>query len=138
MTLQRLALGTVVGGLVLFFLGYLVYGVLFAGFFATNVGTATGVAREPFGFIALAIGQLAFSAALTLIFNWASIRSAGQGAKAGALIGLLVFLGLDLTMYATTNIQNLTASLVDPLLAAVLFAVSSAAIVLVSRPKATA
>jgi len=56
MTLQRLALGTVVGGLVLFLLGYLVYGVLFASFFATNVGTATGVTREPFNFVALLLG----------------------------------------------------------------------------------
>ena len=132
MTLQRLALGTVVGGLVLFLLGYLVYGVLFASFFATNVGTATGVAREPFNFVALLLGQL------TMIFNWGAVKSASQGAKIGALAGLLFFLGIDLTLYATTNVQNLAASLVDPLLAALLFAVSGAVIVFVSRPKATA
>ena len=138
MTLQRLALGTVVGGLVLFLLGYLVYGVLFASFFATNVGTATGVAREPFNFVALLLGQLAFAAILTMIFNWGAVRSASQGAKIGALAGLLFFLGIDLTLYATTNVQNLAASLVDPLLAAVLFAVSGAVIASVTRPKATA
>ena len=138
MTLQRLALGTVVGGLVLFLLGYLVYGVLFASFFATNVGTATGVTREPFNFVALLLGQLAFAAILTMIFNWGAVRSASQGAKIGALAGLLFFLGIDLTLYATTNVQNLAASLVDPLLAALLFAVSGAVIAFVSRPKATA
>ena len=138
MTLQRLALGTVVGGLVLFLLGYLVYGILFASFFAANVGTATGVTREPFNFVALLLGQLAFAAILTMIFAWGSVRSAGQGAKIGALAGLLFFLGIDLTLYATTNVQNLAASLVDPLLAAVLFAVSGAAIVSGSRSKATA
>lgn len=138
MTLQRLALGTVVGGLVLFLLGYLVYGVLFASFFATNVGTATGVTREPFNFVALLLGQLAFAAILTMIFSWSAVRSAGQGAKIGALAGLLFFLGIDLTLYATTNIQNLAASLVDALLAALLFAVSGAVIASVARPKATA
>ena len=138
MTLQRLALGTVVGGLVLFLLGYLVYGVLFASFFATNVGTATGVTREPFNFVALLLGQLAFAAILTMIFNWSAVRSASQGAKIGALAGLLFFLGIDLTLYATTNVQNLAASLVDALLAALLFAVSGAVIASVARPKATA
>ncbi len=138
MTLQRLALGTVVGGLVLFLLGYLVYGVLFASFFATNVGTATGVTREPFNFVALLLGQLAFAAILTMIFSWSAVRSAGQGAKIGALAGLLFFLGIDLTLYATTNVQNLAASLVDALLAALLFAVSGAVIASVARPKATA
>ena len=138
MTLQRLALGTVVGGLVLFLLGYLVYGVLFASFFATNVGTATGVTREPFNFVALLLGQLAFAAILTMIFSWSAVRSAGQGAKIGALAGLLFFLGIDLTLYATTNVQSLAASLVDPLLAALLFAVSGAVIASVARPKATA
>ena len=138
MTLQRLAIGTVVGGLVLFILGYLVYGVLFASFFATNVGTATGVTREPFNFVALLIGQLAFSAVLTLIFGWGSVSNAIQGAKMGALAGLLIFLGIDLTLYATTNVQNLAASLVDPLLAAVLFGATGAAIASVSRPRARA
>ena len=138
MTLQRLVLGTVVGGLVLFLLGYLVYGVLFASFFATNVGTATGVTREPFNFVALLLGQLAFAAILTMIFSWSAVRSAGQGAKIGALAGLLFFLGIDLTLYATTNVQNLAASLVDALLAALLFAVSGAVIASVARPKATA
>ena len=138
MTLQRLALGTVVGGLVLFLLGYLVYGVLFATFFATNVGTATGVPREPFNFVALLLGQLAYAAILTMIFGWGAVTSAGQGAKIGALAGLLFFLGIDLTMYATTNIQTLAASLVDPLLAAALFAVSGAVIASVVRPRVKA
>ena len=63
-----------VGGLVLFLLGYLVYGVLFASFFATNVGTATGVTREPFNFVALLLGQLAFAAILTMIFNRGAVK----------------------------------------------------------------
>ena len=70
MTLQRLAIRTVVGGLVLFLLVYLVYGVMFDSFFATNDGTATGEAREPFNFVALLLGQLAFAAILTMIFKW--------------------------------------------------------------------
>ena len=137
MTAQRLALGTIVGGVVFSVLGYVVYGVLFASFFAANLGSATGVPREPFDFVSLVLGQMAWAAILTLILGWASVSSLAQGAKVGALIGLLFFLGFDLTLYASTNMQNLTASLVDPLLGAVLFAVAAAAIVSVSPSKAT-
>ena len=135
MTLQRLLTGTVVGGIVLFFAGYLLFGIVFADFFAKNAGTATGVPREPFNFVALAIGQLGFAAALTMILHWAAVRSIGQAVTIAALTGLLFFLGIDLTMFATTNTQNLASTLVDPILAAVLFAAGGAAIAAVTgRP----
>jgi hypothetical protein len=128
MTTQRFAIGTLVGGLVLFFLGYLVFGVVFADFFAANAGTATGVPKMPFDFVSLAIGQLAWGAALTLILGWASVSSVGQAARTSALVGLLFFFGIDLTMFATTNTSTLKAAVVDPILAAVLFGIAGAAI----------
>ena len=56
----------------------------------------------------------ALTAVLTLILGWTGVSSVGEGVKVGALAGLLFFLGIDLTLYATTNVQNLTATLVDP------------------------
>ena len=135
MTTQRFAIGTVVGGLVLFFLGYLVFGVVFADFFAANAGTATGVQKEPFDFVSLAIGQLAWGAALTLILGWANVSSVGQAARVSALVGLLLFFGFDLTMFATTNTSTLLVTVVDPILAAVLFGVAGALIAAVTRRK---
>ena len=135
MTTQRFAIGTLVGGLVLFFLGYLIFGVVFAGFFAANAGTATGVPKMPFDFVSLAIGQLAWGAALTLILGWASVSSVGHAARVSALAGLLFFYGIDLTMFATSNTQNLKAAVVDPILAAFTFAVAGAAIAAVTRRK---
>ena len=135
MTTQRFALGTVVGGLVLFFLGYLIFGVVFADFFAANAGTATGVPKEPFDFVSLGIAQLAWGAALTLILGWANVSSVGQAARTAAIAGLLLFFGFDLTMFATTNTSTLLATVVDPILAAVLFAVAGSAIAAVTRRK---
>ena len=135
MTTQRFAIGTVVGGLVLFFLGYLIFGVVFADFFAANAGTATGVPKEPIDFVSLAIGQLAWGAALTLILGWANVSSVGQAARVSALIGLLLFFGFDLTMFATSNTSTLKAAVVDPILAAALFGVAGAAIAAVGATK---
>ena len=135
MTTQRFAIGTLVGGLVLFFLGYLIFGVVFADFFAANAGTATGVPKMPFDFVSLGIGQLAFAAALTLVLGWASVSSVGQGARVSALVGLLFFFGIDLTMFATTNTSTLKAAVIDPILGAVLFGVAGAAIAAVAGKK---
>ena len=128
MAMQRLLIGTVVGGIVLTLFGYLVFGYLTIDFFAANAGTATGVAKMPFNFVALVIGQFAWGAVLTMILNWASVRSIGQGVMVAGLSGLLIFLGVDLTMFATQNVQNLTAALADPVLAAIVFAVGGGAI----------
>jgi len=117
MPMQRFAVATLAGGVTMFVLGFLIYGVAFASFFATNTGSATGIAREPLALWALALGQLVFGAFLTIVLGWARVSSAGGGLRAGAIVGLLAVLGVDLTMYGTTNIANMTATLVDPILA---------------------
>ena len=48
MTAQRIAIGTVVGGVVFFVLGFLVFGIALADFFASN--SAPNLAREPIDF----------------------------------------------------------------------------------------
>lgn len=136
MTTQRILVGTVVGGIVLFLLGYLMFGIVFADFFRTNAGTATGVERMPLNLVPIGIGQLAAAAALTLILNWAGVKGIGQGATIGGVVGLLFFLGVDLTMFGTSNLNNLTATLVDPILGAILYAIAGGAIAAVSAKKA--
>ena len=132
---QRLLLGTVVGAVVFTLLGYLAYGVVFADFFANNGGSATGVQRNPFDFVSLVAGQVVFGALLTMILIWASAANVMQGVKIAFVTGLLFFLALDLTMYATTSIQNLKASLVDPVIGGFLFAFAGAAIMAVTKGK---
>ena len=135
MITQRLLLGTVVGAGVFTLLGYLAYGIVFADFFANNAGSATGVPRNPFDFVSLVAGQVVFGALLTIILIWASAANVMQGVKVAFVTGLLFFLAIDLTLYATTNIQNLKASLVDPIIGGVLFAVAGAAIMAVTQGK---
>ena len=135
MITQRLLLGTVVGAVVFTLLGYLAYGIVFADFFANNGGSATGVQRDPFDFVSLVAGQVVFGTLLTIILIWASAANVMQGVKVAFVTGLLFFLAIDLTMYATTNIQNLKASLVDPIIGGVLFAVAGAAIMAVTQGK---
>ena len=135
MTTQKLLVGTIVGWVVLFFLGYLIFGILLMDFFRANAGTATGVEKMPLNLVSIGIGQLAAAAGLTYILSSAGVRSIGQGATIAGVVGLLFFLGVDLTMFGTTNTNNLTSSLVDAVVAAILYAVAGGAIAAVAGKK---
>ncbi|MCI0432578.1 MAG: hypothetical protein L0271_02855 [Gemmatimonadetes bacterium] len=129
MASNKLLVGTLVGAVVAFLLGFLLYGVALMSFYEGNIGSAMGVVRDPPGLVAIAIGQIPFALFLTMaITRWGNSASVAGGAKVGAIFGLLVFLGFNLTMYGATNIQNMTATLVDPFVALVLWSVTGAAI----------
>ncbi len=129
MDAKKFALGALVGGVVFFLLGWLLYGLLFMNYFEANVGSATGVNKESMNMIALFLGNLAMAALLTIIFlRWAGISTFMGGLKAGALIGLLVVLGFDLTMFGTTNIMTLNGMLMDVVVYTVMSAITGGVI----------
>ena len=127
-------MGTLAGGITFFLLGYLFYGVLFFSFFEANQGTATGVQRDDMQFVwwALILGNFAFAALLSYIFlKWANIRSFGGGLQAGAVVGLLVGLSWDLTLYGTSNMMTLAGALVDVAVFTVMGAITGGVVGLV-------
>jgi hypothetical protein len=112
-----------------------------ASFFEANVGTGTGIYKDAPEIGPIALGQISLALLLTLaIMRWGGdSRSVVGGFKVGVLFGFLIALGVDLTMYGTTNVQNLTATLVDPLISAVLVGVTGAVIgMILSRAPKTA
>ena len=132
MTNKKLAFATLAGALAGFITEVLLYGVLLADFFAANAGSATGVNREEPNLLTIALGQIPLALLLTLfISRWGNRPSMASGVRLGAMFGLLLELGVDLTMYGTTNIANLTATLVDPFVTLVQGAVTGAVIGLV-------
>jgi uncharacterized integral membrane protein len=125
--LKQRIMATAAGFVVFFMLGWVVYGMLLMDFFTTNAGSATGVPRSDADMIwwALIVGNIMQVYLLVYIFgNWANITTFSGGAKAGAIIGLIMGLGIDLTFYATTNMMNLTATLVDPLVITVMYSIT--------------
>ena len=135
MTTQKLLVGTIVGWVVLFFLGYLVFGILMADFYRANTGTAIGVEKMPLNLLAIGIGQLASAGALTLILSWVGVRSIGQGASMAGVVGLLFFLGVDLTTFGSTNTSTLKVTLVEPVIIGILYAIAGGAIAAVAGRK---
>lgn len=123
MDMKKRLLATLAGFVVFFLLGWLLYGMVLMDFFNSNQGTATGVMRAETEMVwwALVVGNLLQAYLLVYIFgNWANITTFGGGFKSGLIIGLIIGYGVDLTMYGTTNIMNLTGALVDPLVIGVM------------------
>jgi len=124
-------MATLAGFVVFFMLGYLFYGFLLVDFFNANSGSASGVMRADMELVwwALILGNLLQAYLLVYVFgNWAQVSTFGGGFKGGAMIGLIFGLGYDLTMYGTSNIMNLTATLVDPFVVALMMGLSGGVI----------
>ena len=108
MDTKKFAIATVAGGVVLLLTRFVFYGVLLRDFMAAN--SAPGVMKVVPDMAPLVLGELCVAAFLTLILSrWEGITSFGAGAKAGAVLGLLFALGLNLVFYATMNMIEAVA-----------------------------
>lgn len=117
MDTKRLVAGTLVGGIVVYILGYLIFTLAFGSFYAANVGSATGVARDQGLIWAVVLAGFAYGALVTFtIGNRTGSLSLGEGAKIGAIVGFLLWFTADFVTFGLTNTTNLTITVVDPLL----------------------
>ena len=131
MNTKKFFIGTLVGGIVFFFLGYLIYGMVLSGFFTRHSAAAPGSMKQMSDIIwwALILGNLASGALLSYIFlKLGNIASFGSGASTGAAIGLFVALSMDLIRYAVENSFDMTAMIVDVLVGVVMYAIAGGVI----------
>ena len=110
----------------MFVLGYVFYEPLLGGFFADNAGTATGVIKEAPVFWQIIVGQLCGATLLVYALSWKGVESAADGAKAGALVGLLLSLYFGFMNLGTMNTSTMNAALVDAVVSVVLWGVAGA------------
>ena len=120
---------TLAGALALFITGFFVFGLLLSGFYESNMGSATGVAKNPPAWTWLILSTLATAATLTRVLTWKiDVRDAASGAAAAAILGLLIAISVNFGNYSMTNVQNLTITLIDPIVFAGYMAVGGAVI----------
>lgn len=114
MDTKKFLMGTIVGGLTFFLLGFLIYGMALAGMMMEH--TTAGVQRAPEEMVwwSLIVGNFAGAALLSYIFlKWANVSSFGGGLSAGATVGFFMACAFDFVMYATSNMMDLTAVCTD-------------------------
>ncbi len=129
MDIKRLIIGTVVGGIALYILGYVMFDLAFAEFFAANAGSATGVWKDPQVIWAIALGTLSYAALITLaIGTRAGSTTIVEGLKVGAIVGFLMWFGANMIIYGVWDVLNLTATIADSLLELIRAGISGAVI----------
>jgi hypothetical protein len=115
MNTKKFLIGGLVGGVIYFFLGYLLYGKLLSDFFHNNAGTATGVDRamDQFQWWSLILGNVLSGCLLSYVFVKSNVSSAGSGLVTGLVIGLLSSASYDFVSYGVTNLMSTTGVLGD-------------------------
>ena len=113
MDIKKLLTGGIVGGILYFLLGWLIYGMLLMDFMNNHPGTAGNVNKAEPDFLYLIIGNLAMGFLLAYVFVKSSISSLAAGLVTGGIVGLLVCVSVDSVIYATTTIASKTAMAVD-------------------------
>lgn len=113
MDLKKLFLGGITGGVLFFFLGWLIYGILLMDFMNNNPGTAGIVGRPEPDFLYLAIGNLSMGFMMAYVFIRANVNTLAGGLVMGGIVGLLLAVGFDSMMYATTTVMSKKAMAAD-------------------------
>ena len=127
MDMKKFVLASLAGGVMAFATGFVFYGVLLRDFMEAN--SAPELMKAVPDWAPLILGELVFAAFLTLILSrWSGIGSFADGAKAGAMLGLLLGLGLNLVFYATANMMEAVVIPVDTLVTLVRMSLSGGAI----------
>ena len=133
MNAKQLTLGIIAGTVVAMIVGYVIWDVLVADFFAANMGSAIGVMRDTQLLWAVVVGTAAYTALIALALG---MQSGGptivSGLKAGAIVGFLVWLTADFMLLGVMNVHTLTIAIVDQILEAIRAGITGAAIAAVA------
>jgi TRAP-type C4-dicarboxylate transport system permease large subunit len=127
MNWNKVLIGGLLGGVVYFFLGWLVWGILLKDMDSTPDSVA--LVDNNMHMWAMAVSCILWGMLLAYIFNrWAGIRSMAGGATAGATIALLTSLSHGLSMHATMNFYGVNHVLVDAIATTLVSAITGAVI----------
>ena len=115
MNAKQWVIGTIVGAVVLFASGWVLFEMLLGDYYAANAGSATGVDKDAPIIWSVAVGALAYAALITYAMRGqAASANMVSGMKVGAVVGFLLWATADFTLFGITNMNNLTITMLDP------------------------
>lgn len=127
MNSNKFLIGSLIGGIVAFIAGGLLYGLIFAKMLAELCPGMVTVQKNDM--VPLVIGNFATGTLLAYIFEkWAGIRTWVAGGMAGATIGALMGLSFDSMMHGTTTLFSWGGVALDVVISAILWGVTGAVI----------
>lgn len=131
---NKTLLGALAGGVALFLLGWVIYGMLLMDYTTANFNQCAANPPDQMIWWAMIVSCLCSGLLLALILSWANKSGAADGAKIGAIVGALIGLSIDLSMFSMSSMfPGLTPLLVDVIAYTVMTAIGGAVVGLVMR-----
>ncbi len=110
---SKTLIGGLIAGVLSFFLGWLVFGILLKDYYSANTLKYVGLERlEPIMW-ALIIANLAWGLLLAYILDLAGANSMAKGFTCGLIIFFLMALGIDMFFIAFMRLMRLRLAAVD-------------------------
>lgn len=125
---NKILIGGLIGGITSFFLGWLIYGIIFMDAMKSPISGLMKPESEMVWW-ALIASCLFQGLLVSYIFGrWANITTAAGGATAGATIGIIMSLYFDLGIYASTNMFTMNSMMTDIALSTLMMAAIGAVV----------
>jgi MFS family permease len=127
MNIKKFAIGTIVGGVLFFLLGWLIFGILLNSYMHSHGAGPIGhrADRGPV-WLYLIAAQFVFAALYTFIFLKANVKGWMEGLIAGGIIGGLSTAAFDFMTYSFTTLLSKKGYTVDIIASAVMAAIVGA------------
>lgn len=137
MDTKKLLMGTVVGGITYFILGWIIYGMILMSMMAEYNNASCMRADADMVWWAMILGNLGFAKMLTYVFlKTGNVNSFGAGAQYGLVLAVLIAASYDLMMFATsTMVSNPMGIVVDVVASGIMGAIAGGIIAMVTRAK---
>src|SRR6187549_2176742 len=104
---KNVLFGTLVGGVVSFFLGWLVFGVLLMDFYTAHTVHYDGLMKQPEVYWAIVLFNLAWGWVFAYVLDLANARDWMKGAMTAGMLGAGIMAAFDLTFYAFYNLNSI-------------------------------
>ena len=129
-------LATLVGAIVMFFLGYLIWGMATVDFFEEH--SIVNVMKEVPNMGLIALSNLIMVFVLSTLYSkWArGHHSMGQGFQFGAWIGVFTGIGMGMLQYSTANFMDATGYIAEAVIDIVFYGIIGLVIALVYQKTA--
>lgn len=127
----KVLLAAIGGAVASFLLGWLVYGMLLMDYFNAHMTHYEGLMKDPPALWAIFLGGLCWSLLVSWLWDKMGINTIMQGFVNGAIFSLLISISYDLYWYASMNLYQGSAMIVDVVVGTVYGAVIAAIIALI-------
>jgi hypothetical protein len=110
---KKILAGAIVGSIVAFLLGWLIFGMLLESFYQNGVIYYEGLMKDAPNLLPIYAGNLAWATLIAILFDKMAVTRPGGGAIWGAIIFAFFVFGMDSFFYATMNLYKPMTLVVD-------------------------